>query len=970
MVSQTFSTFSLEEKEVGSGHYRGKGCFCSYAKGFIYVLLAIVLALGVGLIVHFFDPTKEGCNVTDSDVSPTVKPEPELEINYRLPKDLMPSHYKLSIRPDIYGGDPSKFGFSGSVIISFECKKTTNKIILHTRKLTLDEDSIKVSRAEGEGDNYEVGKLPEWDSVREFTTIPLKRDLLAGNMYKISMEFSGGIYSDLRGIYYSSYDIEGTDTPRYILASQLQPTDARKVFPCFDEPLFKAVFEVSIDYKPPFHAMANGILESNDTLLDGWMVDHFTPTPKMSTYLLAFLVSDLDCVNSYTTKDQLVQICGRPDAIKANEADLANSVAANIQEWFEEYHDVEYPLNKTVHAAVPDFAAGAMENWGLILYRDYSLLFNDELSTTSQEQRIVVVVAHELAHMWFGNLVSMDWWDDVWLNEGFASYMETLGTNSVKPDYYMENDLVVDKVQGVMVQDSLASSHPVFQETKTPEQITALFDSITYDKGASLIRMMKTFLGEDIFRWGVSDYLKDRAYNTATNADLFEFLTKEAKEKGKDIDLAGIMNTWIKQLGYPVVTFDFDKTSNTIKLSQEHFLLDPSSVDHRPESEFNYVWKVPISYVTDSDKDYENDEHYKHWLNEETGQVTGVKTDSNWIIGNVMERFYYRVNYNQENWDALVGVLDTNHEDIEVKNRAQLVDDSFNLGRAGIVNQTLFFDITQYLSDEEEYTPWWSASRGFSYINKMYSVTGEYGNFKNYMQNQFTPQYNRLGWEESNSNHTEILMRSLVVQYACSFGVEDCVTKATDKFNQWMETPEVNSIPPNLRYAVYCTAIANGDEDEWDFAFKQFQETTSGSESKTLMQAMACTKQEWLLRRYLEMAFEEKEIRRQDFSTVFISISGNSFGRMLAWEFMINFWDVLYGRLAGSISFDRVVKAPASGFSTEYHYNMVRVFKESRNDLGALENTFNQVLDEIAVNIEWRERNQADVTQWLKNYLN
>jgi len=426
------------------------------------------------------------------------------------------------------------------------------------------------------------------------------------------------------------------------------------------------------------------------------------------------------------------------------------------------------------------------------------------------------------------------------------------------------------------------------------------------------------------------------------------------------------MNTWIKQLGYPVVTYNFDKDTDTIKLSQEHFLLDPSSIDHRPVSEFDYVWNVPISYVTNQDTDFENETHYKYErLTGKSGEITGVTEGSDWIIGNVLESFYYRVNYNEENWVALADVLKNNHEQIDVKNRAQLVDDSFNLGRAGIENQTLFFEITQYLDNENEYIPWWSASRGFSYVNKMLGVTGEYGLFKNYIAKQFAAQYNRLGWDETGSSHTEKLMRSLVVQYACTFGNDDCEQVAMEEYKNWRDT-DTNEIAPNLRYAVYCTAIAAGDEDEWDFAFEQFKNTTSGSEQKTLMQALACTKTEWLLRRYLEKAFAEVDIRRQDFSTVFIAISGNSQGRMLAWEFMINHWTELHDRLAGSISFDRIVKAPASGFSTPYHYNLVRVFKESRDDLGATENAFNQVLDEIAANIEWRKKNQGPVTEWLK----
>uniref|UniRef100_A0A8D3BW13 Aminopeptidase n=1 Tax=Scophthalmus maximus TaxID=52904 RepID=A0A8D3BW13_SCOMX len=885
----------------------------------LLVLAAIALATIVALSIAYHkerakNRSRPGDGGPDSTSMPTPSTTPLTSKDpwdhYRLPQSLVPVSYNVTLWPRLEPNADDLYIFTGHSAVVFRCVKETDLIIIHSRRLNLTGNHAKLRCL---GAVTAPAILKSWFVVKtEFLVLQLRSRLAVGTTCALHTEFQGELADDLEGFYRSEYVEDGVK--KVVATSQMQATYARKTFPCFDEPAMKAVFNVTI-----IHSRGTVAL-SNDSVIDGVPVKitTFEPTERMSSYLLAFIVSDFVSIQSNQNNKLLIRIWARMKAIGERQGDYALNVTGPILQFYERYYNATYPLSKSDQIALPDFNAGAMENWGLVTYRETALLYDPVMSSTGNKERVTTVIAHELAHMWFGNLVTLRWWNDLWLNEGFASYVEYLGADHAEPTWNMKDQIILNEVHNVFAVDALASSHPLTrreEEVNDPAQISEMFNTISYSKGAAVVRMLSEFLTEPVFARGLSSYLNTFAFSNTVYTDLWDHLQR-AVENTPGIHIPhtvhDIMNRWTLQMGFPVVTID----TRTGSVTQRHFLLDSDS---------------PLCLLLLSGHD--------------------------WVLANTNVSGYFRVNYDLDNWGRLA---------LSIINRAQIIDDAFNLSEntSDIVCLQSMRTITTSLG---------SQLRNLNYYILMFDRTEVYGALQAYLRKQIQPLFEHFksitaDWTKVPTGHTDQYNQINAIGIACSMGVGSCRELIKSWYRQWMANPSHNPIHPNLKSTVYCSAIAFGGAEEWDFAWTMFKNATLASEASRLRSAMACTKKPWLLNRYLEYTLDPTKIRKQDATSTIQTISGNVVGMPLAWNFIRAKWSYIfhqYGR--GSFSFSNLVGGITRRFSTEFELQELKKFKEDnlRVGFGSATLVLEQAIEKTTANIKWVTENKAHVLQWL-----
>nr|XP_006629062.1 PREDICTED: aminopeptidase N [Lepisosteus oculatus] len=902
--------------------------------------------------------------------TPTTTAQPQNPWNrYRLPDTLAPVHYDLTIWPRLKPDTNGMYIFTGSSSVIFKCLKATDLILIHSNKLNLTLSNGVHAKLEGNGGSNAPPLQHTWLEVKtQYLVVQLQNSLEAGKSYKLITDFQGELADDLAGFYRSVYT-EEDGTQKVVATTQMQAADARKAFPCFDEPAMKATFNITVIHDRGTVALSNSLdYEVKDDVIDSVSVTvtKFKTTEKMSTYLLAFIVSDFGQINN-TIQDVLVRIWARKKAIEDKQGDYALNVTGPILNFFETYYNVTYPLPKSDQIALPDFNAGAMENWGLITYRETALLYDDSFSSNGNKERVATVIAHELAHMWFGNLVTLKWWNDLWLNEGFASYVEYLGADFAEPDWNIKDLIVLNDVHRVFAVDALASSHPLSStedEIQTPAQISELFDSISYSKGASVLRMLSDFLTEGVFVKGINAYLTHFSFNNTVYTDLWDHLETAVDNKSSlPATVEQIMNRWVLQMGFPVVTID----TTSGQISQKHFLLDPDSVVNRT-SIYNYVWYIPMSWMKSGEI------QTRYWLlNSSNTNQNMIMSNTDWLLANINVTGYFRVNYDENNWNKLLRQLEVNHENIPVINRAQLVDDAFNLARAKIRSTVSALSTTKYLSNETEYMPWQSAIDNLGYFFLMFDRTEVNGPMQAYLKKQVSPLFKyfeniTFNWTVIPEGHTEQYNQVNAIKVACSNGHKECQELATKLYGEWMANPQVNPIHPNLRTSVYCSAIATGGTEEWNFGWRMFTSSTIATETDKLRAALACSKQPWLLNRYLEYTLDSQKIRKQDATSTIVYVANNVVGQSLAWDFIRAHWSFIFTQYGGgSFSFSNLISGVTKRFSTEFELRQLEQFQKDNADVGFGSGTraLEQAKERTRANIKWVKENKDAVLKWF-----
>ncbi|KAM9817545.1 aminopeptidase Ey-like [Neosynchiropus ocellatus] len=913
-------------------------------------------------------PTSEPTDPS-SPATPTPSTPKEPWQRYRLPDSLRPLSYNVILWPRLEPRpEDGLYFFTGNSTVVFRCENETDLILIHSNKLNLTTFGGHHAVLTGLDGAVAPGVTKTWLEVpTQFLVVQLSGPLQVGSRFELYTEFEGELADDLGGFYRSEYEEGGVK--KVVATTQMQPTDARKAFPCFDEPAMKAVFNMVLIHPLGTVALSNGMNHEPVNFTDGgqtWTRTSFEPTEQMSTYLLAFVISDFSFIGTNGSADVLIRIWARKRAIEEGQGDYALEKTGPILAFFEKYYDSPYPLTKSDQIALPDFSAGAMENWGLITYRETALLYNPDVSSNGDKEWVATVIAHELAHMWFGNLVTTRWWNDLWLNEGFATYVSYLGADHAEPTWNMRDLIVMNEIIGVMSVDALATSHPLSSEEaeiQTPAQINELFDSITYSKGAAVLRMLSSFITEKVFSKGLQTYLEEFKYQNTVYQDLWRHL--QAAVDNSNITLPDsvevIMNRWILQMGFPVVSID----TQTGRVTQRHFLSDPDAVVTRP-SPFKYQWFVPLTWIKTGAAEQ------KYWLLQENDTNSALALGpEDWLVANVDMKGFYRVNYDAQNWERLLSKLDSRPQDVPVINRAQIIDDAFNLARAKLVGTTLALRTTKFLRREVDYMPWQTARRNLDYFFLMFDRSEVYGPMQAYIRKQVAPLFQYFqnltaNWTTIPDKHTDQYNQVNAISLACSSGVEGCSQLTSHWFSEWMKNPSFH-ISPNLRSTVYCNGIAAGSKDEWDFAWSMYKKATVASEADKLMYALSCTREPWLLNRYLTYCLDPQKIRKQDATNTMVYIASNPAGQSLAWDFIRANWDHLFNDYGGgSFSFGGLISGVTKRFSTDFEYKQLQQFKKDQaGQLGSATAAVEQALERTKANINWVNQNKKEVLDWF-----
>ncbi|XP_072192053.1 glutamyl aminopeptidase isoform X2 [Excalfactoria chinensis] len=629
------------------------------------VVAVVGLAVGLGVGLSKPQPSPESADQPDQPTTspPTVDagPCPAKSDdsgdwrNFRLPTYVKPIHYDLEVKPemetDIY---------TGTVNISIALGQSTSHLWLHLRETKITE---MPTLRKSSGQQIALTDCFEYEA-QEYIVMKAEAELTVtdeSDPYILTLKFQGWLNGSLVGFYRTTYTENGET--KSIAATDHEPTDARKSFPCFDEPNKKATYNISIIHQDTYGALSNMPVQETVSLGNGWNRTTFQKSVPMSTYLVCFAVHQFEWVERTSARGIPLRVYAQPQQLHT--AEYAANITQKVFDYFEDYFNMSYSLPKLDKIAIPDFGTGAMENWGLITYRETNLLFDPNESASSNKQRVAAVIAHELVHQWFGNIVTMDWWDDLWLNEGFASYFEYLGVNAAEPDWQMLEQVLIDDVLPVMKDDSLLSSHPIVVDVSTPAEITSVFDGISYSKGASILRMLQDWITPELFRQGCQAYLRNHHFQNAKTQHFWEALEMASNKPVREV-----MDTWTRQMGYPVL-----EMGNNSVFTQKRFLLDPNADISYPPSDLGYKWNIPVKWGLG------NSTNYTVYNTSDSAGITITSPANSFLNVNPHHIGFYRVKYDSQNWVTLSTMLVNNHETFSAADRAGILDDAFSLAR-------------------------------------------------------------------------------------------------------------------------------------------------------------------------------------------------------------------------------------------------------------------------------------------------
>ncbi len=833
---------------------------------------------------------------------------------------MRPERYRLMIHPDI-----EKFTFRCEETIYLKIDKPSKEIVLHGVDLKV-EDAVLIQG----GEEYRPKKI-SYKPLEESVVFIFSKPLAKGDS-EFNLKFTGEINDKMAGFYRSKYQI-GNET-KFMASTQFEATDARRAFFCVDEPASKAIFDLTFLIPKSHTVVSNTHVENIKEHESGYKLVSFAPTPKMSTYLVAYIIGELEYLETKTKEGTIVRVFVTPG--KKAQAEFALDTTAKMLSYYNDYFGIAYPLAVLDVIAIPDFASLAMENWGAITYREIALLIDPEHSSAAAKQRVALVIAHELAHQWFGNLVTMEWWTHLWLNEGFASWIEYLAVDHLFPKWDIWTQFVYSDLNRALELDALKNTHPVEVSVGHPSEIREIFDAISYSKGASIIRMLADYLGENDFRKGLKIYLTKYNYSNATTEHLWD-----AFEEASGKSVRKLMQKWTQTPGYPLISVSRDK-KGVVKLKQGRFY---SSALENKKSKKKVLWNVPIGYTTSAGNE-------KNYLLMSSASVILKEKfdDSEWLNLNAGQSGVFRVAYDSKFLDSLEGAVKDKR--ISATDRLGLLNDSFALSRAGISDTAATLKLLSAYKDENSYTVWRDLATQLDDLDNLFYGQKFYAKFQKHIQTIFSDVVENMGWNKKQGDgHLEFLLRELVLAQAGKFGDISVIGEAKKRFKNFLN--DRKTLEPDLRSMVFSLVAKNGDEKDYDELLKLYREANLQEERNRIGGALCQFKQVSLIKKTLKFILSS-EVRDQDAPLLLAASASNNYARDLTWKFIKDNWKLLYDRYSGGHTCSRMITDTTSDFDTNEDAKDIEKFFK-KNKAAGMERVIAQVLERIRSNAAWKK---------------
>lgn len=953
LLGMSFMNRSSAHRSSSSPYKRQappRSCSRPSARTMVVCVLVLVIVVSMTMVLYFLPGctfTKTGCPKANQTapfepVYPeATNHEPFPWAQFQLPRSIHPLNYDLTLNPDL-----DSMTFTGSSVINMTVLHNTNRIVLHSDNLNITKATFKLGN--GEARNVTVLEYKPNQQI----AIKFSEELKKGDSCVLTLDYSARLSHTYNGFYNSSYtDKDGNK--RVLAATQFEPLSARNAFPCFDEPSFKATFLIKISRKPNYMTLTNMPKAKTIDLPNGLVLDEFERTSvNMSTYLVAFIVANFTPI-SKNVSETLLSVYSVPE--KKEHTDYALETASKLLEFYNDFFEIKYPLKKLDLVAIPDFLAGAMENWGLITFRETSLLVGKE-SSPLEKQVVASVIAHELAHQWFGNLVTMSWWNDLWLNEGWATYMQYTSLQTVLPQLDIGNLFLAVRFRA-LDKDALNSSHAVSTEVNTLEQVEEMFDSVSYEKGASILLMLNASLPSDQqFRKGIIQYLNQFSGRNTDTDDLWNSLT-QVEVSMQHHNVSEMMSSWTSQKGFPLVTVS--RKGDQVTLTQEHFLLTSDSVTHTTS-----LWNIPVTYVNDTCSSAP-----------ECRQVFTLKTKSatfklpesvKWLKLNYRNTGFYIVHYEDEGWAALRDALSNNVNVLTHEDRASLIHNIFALSRLGRVSFRHVLNLLNYMSNETETPPVTEALLQLNTIYRLLDKRQEHilvARMKNYILSHFGSLMENQTWKEEESVSKQEL-RSALLETACRLGEEKCIQQAKDLFKQYVESNGTSRIPGDLQQVVFNVAAQSAED--WQTLLRLYEHATYDAEKRKMLRGLASTQDARSIVWILKSGLSGNIVQTQELPLVISTVCDGFAGYLFAWDFIQENWDRLIEKFpVGSFAIQSIIKSATSQFSTQAHLDQTKAFFSSLKERGSQMRSVQEALETIRLNQRWMDTNLSTLQRWL-----